>query len=248
MLTHRVGLQAFSLRQLRRPRRLVLRQGRRPRASRPNGAGKTTLMQMIATITKPTAGRIFFRDVDIVAQARRAPPPPRLSAAGLRRLRQPHRARVPQLLRRAQGRALASAKCSEMLEMVNLHSVGQPRRRRILRRHEAAPRHRPGADQRSRSRHRRRADRRPRSRGARAVSQRAGGARRWEAGHPLHAHRLRRRVDRHADRHHERRLAGRPGYARGARCARACTTSLEAAFLHVINNVAPAQNVGSAVA
>jgi ABC-2 type transport system ATP-binding protein len=33
----------------------------------PNGAGKTTLMQMIATVTRPTAGRIFFRDVDIVA-------------------------------------------------------------------------------------------------------------------------------------------------------------------------------------
>jgi ABC-type multidrug transport system ATPase subunit len=33
----------------------------------PNGAGKTTLMQMIATVTKPTAGRLFFRDTDIVA-------------------------------------------------------------------------------------------------------------------------------------------------------------------------------------
>src|SRR6185503_5848022 len=34
----------------------------------PNGAGKTTLMQMIATVTRPTAGRIFFRDVDVVAR------------------------------------------------------------------------------------------------------------------------------------------------------------------------------------
>ena len=33
----------------------------------PNGAGKTTLMQMLATITKPTAGAIRFRDVDVVA-------------------------------------------------------------------------------------------------------------------------------------------------------------------------------------
>src|SRR4051812_11049008 len=32
----------------------------------PNGAGKTTLMQMIATITRPTSGRILFNDVDIV--------------------------------------------------------------------------------------------------------------------------------------------------------------------------------------
>ncbi|HEX8253956.1 MAG TPA: ABC transporter ATP-binding protein [Thermoanaerobaculia bacterium] len=33
----------------------------------PNGAGKSTLMQMLATVTKPSAGRIFFRDTDIVA-------------------------------------------------------------------------------------------------------------------------------------------------------------------------------------
>src|SRR6188768_4238224 len=31
----------------------------------PNGAGKTTLMQMIATITKRTSGRILFGDTDI---------------------------------------------------------------------------------------------------------------------------------------------------------------------------------------
>ena len=31
----------------------------------PNGAGKTTLMQMIATITRPTAGRIVFRGEDL---------------------------------------------------------------------------------------------------------------------------------------------------------------------------------------
>ncbi len=31
----------------------------------PNGAGKTTLMQMIATITRPTSGRILFEGVDL---------------------------------------------------------------------------------------------------------------------------------------------------------------------------------------
>ncbi len=31
----------------------------------PNGAGKTTLMQMIATVTRPTAGRILFHGTDI---------------------------------------------------------------------------------------------------------------------------------------------------------------------------------------
>ncbi|HYK02279.1 MAG TPA: ABC transporter ATP-binding protein [Thermoanaerobaculia bacterium] len=34
----------------------------------PNGAGKSTLMQMLATVTRPTAGRIFFNDADIVAK------------------------------------------------------------------------------------------------------------------------------------------------------------------------------------
>jgi len=32
----------------------------------PNGAGKTTLMQMIATVTRPTAGRIRFDGTDVV--------------------------------------------------------------------------------------------------------------------------------------------------------------------------------------
>jgi ABC-type multidrug transport system ATPase subunit len=32
----------------------------------PNGAGKTSLMQMIATITKPTAGRILYGETDVV--------------------------------------------------------------------------------------------------------------------------------------------------------------------------------------
>ena len=31
----------------------------------PNGAGKTTLMQVIATITRPTQGQVFFQGVDI---------------------------------------------------------------------------------------------------------------------------------------------------------------------------------------
>ena len=31
----------------------------------PNGAGKTTLMQMVATITRPTAGEISFQEIDI---------------------------------------------------------------------------------------------------------------------------------------------------------------------------------------
>src|SRR5512143_1202785 len=34
----------------------------------PNGAGKTTLMQLIATITRPTQGRIHFQGVDILRE------------------------------------------------------------------------------------------------------------------------------------------------------------------------------------
>ena len=88
----------------------------------PNGAGKTTLMQMIATITKPTAGRILFGTVDIT--------------------------REPDVLRRTLGYlpqdfgvydALSAvefltyfaalkgihsrSRVTEMLELVNLHSV-----------------------------------------------------------------------------------------------------------------------------
>lgn len=34
----------------------------------PNGAGKTTLMQMIATISRPTSGRILFHGIDVAQE------------------------------------------------------------------------------------------------------------------------------------------------------------------------------------
>jgi ABC-type multidrug transport system ATPase subunit len=89
----------------------------------PNGAGKTTLMQMIATVTRPTAGRIHFDDIDVVAR------PDELR----RRL-----GYLPQdfgvydnltaweflsyfaALKGVRGKA----KIPEMLELVNLHQVG----------------------------------------------------------------------------------------------------------------------------
>lgn len=90
----------------------------------PNGAGKTTLMQMIATITRPTAGTIRFQGIDV--------------------------ARDPDAIRRKLGylpqdfgvydnltaieflsyfaalKGLHSrARVGEMLEMVNLHNVAK---------------------------------------------------------------------------------------------------------------------------
>ncbi len=38
----------------------------------PNGAGKTTTLRMIAGILRPTTGRIFLRDVDLIADPRTA--------------------------------------------------------------------------------------------------------------------------------------------------------------------------------
>ena len=38
----------------------------------PNGAGKTTTLRMIAGILRPTAGRIFLRDIDLIAEPRTA--------------------------------------------------------------------------------------------------------------------------------------------------------------------------------
>ena len=88
----------------------------------PNGAGKTTLMQMIATVTRPTAGRIFFRDGDVVAR----PDPLRRRLGYL-----PQDFGVYDNLTAfeflsyfaALKGVTSRAKIQEMLEMVNLHSV-----------------------------------------------------------------------------------------------------------------------------
>jgi ABC-2 type transport system ATP-binding protein len=88
----------------------------------PNGAGKTTLMQMIATITKPTAGRILFDGIDNARE------PDRLR----RRL-----GYLPQDFGVYDGLTASQfltyfaalkgihdrAKVAEMLELVNLHAV-----------------------------------------------------------------------------------------------------------------------------
>jgi ABC-2 type transport system ATP-binding protein len=92
----------------------------------PNGAGKTTLMQMIATVTKPTAGRILFDGVDVArdpdAIRRRLGYLPQDfgvydNLTALEML--DYVARLKGVRRRARVR--------EMLELVNLHGVGDRR-------------------------------------------------------------------------------------------------------------------------
>jgi ABC-type multidrug transport system ATPase subunit len=88
----------------------------------PNGAGKTTLMQMIATVTKPTAGRIFFRDGDVLA---------RPDALRRRLGYLPQDFGVYENLTALEFLSYfaalkgvrSRAKIQEMLEMVNLHNV-----------------------------------------------------------------------------------------------------------------------------
>lgn len=92
----------------------------------PNGAGKTSLMGMIATITRPTSGRILFRGQDIA----RDPQPLRLSLGFL-----PQDFGVYDNLKAREFlRYLAALKnvhdvrrVDEMLERVNLHGVANRR-------------------------------------------------------------------------------------------------------------------------
>ncbi|MGA7615764.1 MAG: ABC transporter ATP-binding protein [Thermoanaerobaculia bacterium] len=87
-----------------------------------NGAGKTTLMQMIATITRPTAGRVTFDGVDVTAH-------PDSIRKRLGYLPQDfgvyENLTAWEMLRYfASLKGVRSrARIAEMLEMVNLHSV-----------------------------------------------------------------------------------------------------------------------------
>jgi len=88
----------------------------------PNGAGKTTLMQMLATVTKPTEGRIEFRGTDVVKN-------PDALREKLGYLPQDFgvydnlTAREFLAYFAALKGVRSRAKVGEMLEMVNLHQV-----------------------------------------------------------------------------------------------------------------------------
>jgi ABC-2 type transport system ATP-binding protein len=90
----------------------------------PNGAGKTTLMQMIATITRPTAGTIRFNGVDVVRE-------PDVIRRKLGYLPQDfgvydNLTAVEFLGYFAALKGVHSrARIGEMLEMVNLHNVAK---------------------------------------------------------------------------------------------------------------------------
>jgi ABC-type multidrug transport system ATPase subunit len=90
----------------------------------PNGAGKTTLMQMIATITRATAGTILFQETDIVRN-------PEFLRSRLGYLPQDfgiyeNLTAIEFLSYFASLKGVhSSTKIQEMLEMVNLHTVAK---------------------------------------------------------------------------------------------------------------------------
>ncbi len=88
----------------------------------PNGAGKTTLMQMIATVTRPTSGRILFDGVDVAKE-------PETIRRRLGYLPQDFGVyenltafELLEYLARLKG-VRSRARLWEMLELVNLHTV-----------------------------------------------------------------------------------------------------------------------------
>jgi ABC-2 type transport system ATP-binding protein len=88
----------------------------------PNGAGKTTLMQMIATVTRPTSGRILFDGVDVARD-------PEAIRRRLGYLPQDFGAydnltafEMLDYVARLKG-VRSRARVQEMLELVNLHTA-----------------------------------------------------------------------------------------------------------------------------
>src|SRR3982751_3790327 len=143
----------------------------------PNGAGKTTLMQMLATITRPTKGRILFRGEDVV----RRPNPLRRKLGYL-----PQDFGVYDNLTATEFMTYFAAlkgvrsrkRIPEMLESVNLHGVAN----RTVGGFFGGTKQRPGG---------RRAGAGPEGR---------GGKRFRETGDPVDPHRVGCGIDRDRDR------------------------------------------------
>ena len=191
----------------------------------PNGAGKSTLMRTLATLQDADHGSAQLVDaergthIDVLrdkAGVRRVlgylPQDfgvyPKVTAEDML----DHLARLKGLVgpQRAQARGRDAAAPDQPVR------GAQEGARRLLRRHAAALRHRPGAARRPQADHRRRADRRPRPRGAHALSQPAGRDRRGRDRPALDAHRLRRQRPLPAAGDHEQGAAAHQRHAEAA--------------------------------
>ena len=115
----------------------------------PNGAGKSTLMRTLATLQEPDTGSRPPRRHRRAARQGRGAPAPRLPAAGVRRLPEGDgRAICSTTSRRLKGLADRRARketVEALLHQTNLWDARQRAAGQLLRRHEAALRHRPGA-------------------------------------------------------------------------------------------------------
>ncbi len=140
----------------------------------PNGAGKSSLMRTVATLQDPDSGAITLDGLDVLTQKNEVrkilgylPQEfgvyPKLSAVDM--LQPSRRAQRRHGARRAQGDGGCPAPADQ--------SVGRAQEGalHLLRRHEAALRHRPGLARQSAPHHRRRAHRRPRSSRAQPLPQ-----------------------------------------------------------------------------